>query len=731
MGLVYFAHHRAWGFPVAIKCPLLHAQSSQTKMQRFLREVDIWVNLEGHPNIVHAYYAKPIDDVPYVFIEFVGGGSLIDRIPYGTQAPLDMALKWAVEICDGMAHAHQHGLVHRDLKPQNVMLGDDGAARITDFGLVKLDEALTEDDAAPDDSDAKPSDTSFSKDASSALLTAARKHMGTPVYMPPEQWLDAHAVGPQADIYSFAVMLYQLICGRFPLGDARTTSGEFRRMHLEETPADSRPLRPDLSETMCIVLEKCLAKEPEDRFQSFSELRGLIDDAYTAVTGESIDAPELSDAERARELNNRAVTHVDMGRTDDGLRSLTKALASGGGGFVEARYNVALTHIRAGVRAPAEAIEWYDAGPDEMRNAWQYHYYRGLLHMETMALTQAQDDLRRALVRQPNDAELLNARALSLLFGGEHGPAVVCLSRAARLAPERLDIQRNLALAYRELGERRKASAIFDRIAQEALFSADDRARYAIVLALDGKSSEAKDQMERALREGGDSGLVQTLAAELKSGIDEFIPLPQPADLASLDAQGVFHRQAQSDARSLRLQVDKALASEPRPSADERKAKIAGFGKGICPRALINDPLAMWDCIRSSLSYFRGGRALGRLPFGMEVMAILAVVIALLAYPTFVAVQGRVSMTTFVIWAGLIAGPIALGAILARLGLGPLTAAVPFALAALGAGFADAKLYNEPLGFSRLLFVTAAFAFGALFVSVYRKAVSWMRAYWA
>ena len=713
MGVVYFADHRGWGVPVAIKSAQREIVANERRLQRFLREIDAWSNLGSHPNIVQAYYAKGIDDAPRVVVEYVSGGSLDQYL--GAPLELEPMLRWGAHVCRGMSHAHDQGLVHRDLKPQNVLLGEDGTARVTDFGLVR--QVGTEDAGGDETESVGP--------LADAGLTRVGKFMGTAPYAAPEQWLDAHSVGSAADLYSFGVMLYQMASGRFPFWPSRR--GEtFEALHLSADPLDVLALRPDLPRSVAQVVGSCLAKQPNGRPATFEQVESALDAAYSEATDERL-PPLASDEDRhKRDLSNRAVTLVDLGRPVEAMAALTQAVELDPL-FVLPRYNRALLRLRDEQWTAERAVAEYDDGPARLRRDWQYHYHRGLLHLSADDFEAAERDLARVVRRRPNDVDALNARGLALLLGGEVGPAEECLGRAARLAPGRIDVQQNLAVALQGVGRSEEALAIYERVAGTALFRAEDRARYAGQLASNSRLDEAQVQMERALEQAPDSELVQRLAAEMSLGIAEFVPFPEPRALSSIQAADVLRTQTEQQPKNLRLRVCTKLLSDSSLMPAARQARIRGFGRGLCPRHLAREPVAVWDCMRSSLSNLQTGRALGRAPLWLDILWVLLLPAACAGYGAVALSKGLAGAGEAAIYAMVMAAPTTVTAFLLRLGATWWLAGLPFALTGVAAIAVDIRLYGDGVTVGRIVFVLGLTAVGGAAAWVFQSLARWHR----
>jgi serine/threonine-protein kinase len=202
---------------------------------RFEREAHAVAGL-AHPNICRLYDYGEADGRPFMVLEYLGGGTLEDRLVQGEPYPREETERIARELAAGLAHAHAGGLIHRDLKPANVLFDDEGVAKIADFGIARL--------------------------VGSGTLTEAGTLLGTAAYISPEQAQGLPATAA-SDVYSFGVILYRMLAGRLPFESESPV--ELARMHVQEQPfplADARPTAPP---ALAALAEASLAKDPETR----------------------------------------------------------------------------------------------------------------------------------------------------------------------------------------------------------------------------------------------------------------------------------------------------------------------------------------------------------------------------------------------------------------------------------------------------------------------------------
>jgi tetratricopeptide (TPR) repeat protein len=267
MGVVYKARQTGLNRLVALKMVLAGAHAGAQQLARFQTEAEAVAQLD-HPNIVQIYEVGEHHGLPYFSLEYVPGGTLAETIA-GKPCPPEQAAAVAQQLARAMAEAHQHGVIHRDLKSANVLLTRDGVPKITDFGLAKsLDSGLE--------------------------LTKSGTLMGTPSYMSPEQARgEMHAVGPLSDLYSLGAILYELLTGRPPFLAPSVVETLFQVRHQEPVPP--RRLQPKVPKDLETICLKCLQKEPAKRYAGCHE---LAEDLRQFRAGEAIRARPVGRIER-------------------------------------------------------------------------------------------------------------------------------------------------------------------------------------------------------------------------------------------------------------------------------------------------------------------------------------------------------------------------------------------------------------------------------------------------
>jgi hypothetical protein len=248
MGAVYLAEHLSMGRQVALKVMRANLVDNPAALARFRHEVRAAARL-SHPNIVTAYDADEADGLHFLVMEFVEGTLLDEHVARHGRLPVAEACQVAEQVALGLQHAHEKGLIHRDIKPQNLMRTPAGQVKILDFGLARL----TRD---PDSS-------------AGASITASGIVMGSADFIAPEQTRGERAVDIRADVYSLGCTLYYLLCGQVPF--PKGTVIDKMMHHNLDRPQALRDLCPELPRSLVAVIETMMDKEPGRRYQTPGE----------------------------------------------------------------------------------------------------------------------------------------------------------------------------------------------------------------------------------------------------------------------------------------------------------------------------------------------------------------------------------------------------------------------------------------------------------------------------
>lgn len=390
MGIVYVVEDllsRSQGIHLRLALKTFQSKylSNNEAISRFEREALLWVRLGKHPNIVHAMLVHRVADRPYLWLEFVDGESLADRIER-TRLRIEEVISFAVQFCNGMRHAYEeHGLIHRDIKPANILVGHDDVLKITDFGLSKLQAEFLGELCKHNNQELNPDEA---ETVSGLFITTAGRCVGTPAYIAPEALRPPYTVDIRGDIYSFGIVLYEMLTGQRPF-----KGSNIFEQHISIVPLRVRELEPNTPNDVDDLVARCLEKDPDKRFQTFAELQLALVEAHgkPELPSETptIDIPvsaqrfmqgftfmELAkyeqaitcfegvielDPQQAEAYNNVGVCHARLGRMDDAVRFVQNALHlnsvyaeawSNLGGFYEQ-----LGRFDEGIEACERAIE--------------------------------------------------------------------------------------------------------------------------------------------------------------------------------------------------------------------------------------------------------------------------------------------------------------------------------------------------------------------------------------
>jgi len=291
MARVFLAREHALGRTVVIKV-LLPLLVAGIRAERFAREVRVAAVLQ-HPNIVPLFTAGRLSvsdsarhgewalaGLPYYVMPYVPGESLRARLTRDGRLALADALSILRDVARALEYAHEHGVVHRDVKPENVLLAGD-AAVVTDFGIAKAITSAAQPAAEPGPDD--------------ATLSVVGSAIGTPAYMAPEQAAGDPRVDHRADLYSWGVLAYELLAGKHPFAE-RTTPQGLLAAHLSEMPAPLSSCTPELSLSLSALVMRCLDKDPALRPQSAREIL----DALAGMTTPSTDGGASQRPSRVR-----------------------------------------------------------------------------------------------------------------------------------------------------------------------------------------------------------------------------------------------------------------------------------------------------------------------------------------------------------------------------------------------------------------------------------------------
>jgi formylglycine-generating enzyme required for sulfatase activity/tRNA A-37 threonylcarbamoyl transferase component Bud32 len=260
--VVFLVRDRSLKRDLAVKVLSPDLITSKTTLDRFQREAETIAQL-SHPNIVPLHFIGQKGELLYLAMQCVSGGSIGDRLEREGRLPVADVVRIVTEVANALAHAHKRGVVHRDIKPPNVLVdAESGRCLVTDFGIARSTGA--------------------------ANLTATGVMLGTPAYLSPEQ-VTGEPLDQRVDIYALGVMAYELLAGRVPFTAPTPTAAMMKRLAGPPDPVTT--IRPDVPEHIARAISACLASDPVDRLQT-------ADDVIRAFGGDPVSTSKL--APRAR-----------------------------------------------------------------------------------------------------------------------------------------------------------------------------------------------------------------------------------------------------------------------------------------------------------------------------------------------------------------------------------------------------------------------------------------------
>lgn len=449
MGIVYIVYDHREHMPYAIKSFQDEIFTCNPRIaERFIQEACAWINLDLHQNITTARRVFPIEDKPHLFLEYVSGGDLSRWI--GTPAltaNLPQVLRFAIQFCDGMTHALAKGITaHRDIKPANCLITENHTLKVTDFGLAKMfDDIVT----------AAVGKETLTEDGSKAGLSRTGMAVGTPLYMAPEQFDDAKHVDVRADIYSFGIMLFEMVTGRPPFSGQNWR--ELEQQHQRQSPPALKTQDAGLRE----VVTRCLAKDASKRYADFGELRGELTKIYERLTGEDAPRPVVGTELDAEQWYNKGMSlEMGLNLSDDAVECYNRAIE------INPRYWQAWSAKASTIKASdhQEANACYDRALKlNPRDALTW-YNKGCLLMKLLQIKEAVACFDRALELNPGSWWAWVNKGLILNDAGQAEEALACFNRALEISSGDERVWLNKALTLGDLGRGKEAIDCYNRV---------------------------------------------------------------------------------------------------------------------------------------------------------------------------------------------------------------------------------------------------------------------------
>lgn len=462
----------------------------------FRKEAKVWVDLERHPYLVRAYLVDEISDRLYVAMEYItpDEGCPNTLQGYLDRRPPDLAqsLRWAIQFCHGMEYAYSKGVrCHRDIKPSNIMISQDKTVKITDFGLASvLGASKSVSGIRLNIQDGRVGLT---------MNTIAGRGLGTPTYMPPEQFTDVASCDHRSDIYAFGVVLFQMANeGKLPflasLPKENSPAGQMR-FWQEMYKLHDKARVPKLRSPLFPIIHRCLEKKPERRYPSFSELRSDLEPLLKQRTGEVVRVPERKELE-AWEWNDKGCSLGRLGRHQEAIRCCDKAID------LNPRSAAAWCNKGASLRKLGryeEAIQCYDKAIElnnQYAKAWNNKGYSFHILGRYEEAIQCFD---KAIGLDPRYPIRWNNKGNSLEMLGRIDEAIQCFDKAIKLDPLDAAAWINKGATLDKVGRHDEAIQCHDRTIELVPYAADAWNNKGVSLLMVGRFEEATRCYDKAI----------------------------------------------------------------------------------------------------------------------------------------------------------------------------------------------------------------------------------------
>jgi serine/threonine protein kinase len=514
MGIVYILLDDNKNF-VAAKTFQDWCLNSPDSVERFIREAETWIKLGSHLNIVKANSVKAIHRRPFIFLDYINGDDLRSKL-HNRPLQIKLTLKYAIQFCRGMAHAERQirGFVHRDIKPENCLVTEDDILKVTDFGLVKsvVGESFSN---FPVLSNNKLSDAQIFK------TQAGQLGVGTLPYMAPEQIADFGNTTIQSDIYSFGIMLFEMLTGEMPFTGQNAEEWVFH--HFRTVPQNPRLYNPTTPKELAEIALKCLEKNPAHRPESFIRLEQKFSAILFDTYQEAIPVAGNKDADIMRDfarpdsvipddakapenviellelirLSDKGTALAELGKLEEANQIFDQVIAANPD-IPEVWSNK--SNILSSLGKPIEALACLDKAlsidPDL---SFVWNNKAGILHhlgrnIEALAA------YHRALALKPDDAEIWSNIASVYTGLEKHTEAVEAAEKSVKLDPHSPVSYLNLARALALSGNIEKALKFSQKAVEIDPTYASGHFNVGVIHYNNNRNSEAVESFETSLR---------------------------------------------------------------------------------------------------------------------------------------------------------------------------------------------------------------------------------------
>lgn len=397
-------------------------------VKQFIREAEIWTDLESHPNIVKAELVKVIEGKPYIFLEYITGIDL-DGLMRSWFIPIKTTIEYAIQFCNGMSYAFRKlNLIHRDIKPSNCLITKDGFLKITDFGLGKIF------DKSPQEGELIILPQPGKKGKRKGSATSSTLMMGTIPFMAPELFSDIKTASVKTDIYSFGILLYMMLTGKNPFFDDDMLQViENHRTLISESP---RNLNSDVPDRLGTLVLKCLAKDPGERYNDFSEIKSDLEDIYREAFGEEYLQPRREEIFSEEDWLNKGLSLASLSRHGEAILTFEQALRLNPQSL-RARIYRGFSLLNVGKNL--EALIGLDEGMAMDPKNWELWFYKGQSHWKLGEKYVALSCFDRALTLTAEQSKILGKKGKLLIEINKLNEGLACYDAALTQDPRAAD----------------------------------------------------------------------------------------------------------------------------------------------------------------------------------------------------------------------------------------------------------------------------------------------------
>ncbi|MHC9541603.1 MAG: tetratricopeptide repeat protein [Vulcanimicrobiota bacterium] len=448
MGVVYIAYDSSTSTPYAIKTFQEQFLWNNSIKNMFIREAETWIKLDIHENIVQAIFIKLYEERPFLFLEYIRGTDL-ESILESRALSLEETLHYCIQFCTGMSYAYNKlGIIHRDIKPSNCLISEHNVLKITDFGLVRVFTDRAEGEMSG-------LEEALAKDNRHKITSA---FLGTIPYMAPERLIYMDSGSIRSDIYSFGVMIYQMLTRQLPYSP--TQLAENHTVIISEDYLPLTSIRSDIPVDFSDMVDTCLEKEPENRYADFDELKIVITSLYEKYTQSTFASRTTTQTISTDTLITKGNSLLNISKYPEALECFKSVLSSDPHNLT-ALTGIGNTYLH--MQQFNEALQYFDTilslapgADDVMRN-------KGIALLELGRFEEAFKSFETVLARNPQDAVSLWKSGRIFYHLGWHSEALAFLNRSLECSGKAIEVLNDKGLLLHSMGRPEEAIQYYDK----------------------------------------------------------------------------------------------------------------------------------------------------------------------------------------------------------------------------------------------------------------------------